>query len=85
MSRKQQDSMTRIASITNNHLALSCNRCGRSAQIPVTTLIAVFGSDVTIQDAARRAQCSRCHVKSQNTFRIIYVGGSGEAMLGVGT
>jgi len=74
--------MTRLASITNNHLALSCDLCGHSAMMPVTALIEVFGREATVQHAAKRARCSRCKVRGQNTFRIVFVGGSGEAMLG---
>ncbi len=74
--------MTRLASITNNHLALTCDLCGHSAHMPVKALIEAFGMDMDARDAARRARCTRCRVKGQNTFRIIYVGGSGEAMLG---
>lgn len=74
--------MTQLASITNNHLALTCNLCGHSAHVAVSALIRVFGKDMDARDAAKRAQCNRCRVKGQNTFRIIYVGGSPDAMLG---
>lgn len=74
--------MTRLASITNNHLALSCDLCGHSALLPVTAAIEAFGLDATVQHVASRARCSRCKAKGQNTFRIVFVGGSGEALLG---
>ena len=77
--------MTQLASITNNHLALTCDLCGHTGMIAVTDLIRLFGRDMDARDAAKRARCSRCHVKGQTTFQIIYVGASGEAMLGAAT
>ena len=74
--------MTRLASITNNHLALTCDRCGRTALLPVTSAIEVFGREANVQYVAKRARCSGCKAKGQNTFQILYVGSSGEAMLG---
>ena len=74
--------MTELASVTNNHLALKCTLCRHSAEVAVTSLIERFGRDMDVRDAARRARCSRCHVKGQNTFSIIYIGGSRDAMLG---
>jgi len=74
--------MTRLGSITNNHLALSCDLCGHSALIPVTALIEAFSREATVQHAASRARCSQCNVRGKNAFRIVFIGGSGEAMLG---
>ena len=74
--------MTQLNSITTNHLALQCRLCGHSAEIAVEDLIARMGSEVSAHYVARNARCSRCHVKGQTSFRIVYVGGSGEAMQG---
>ena len=74
--------MTTLANVTNNHLASTCSLCGHSGEIAVKTLIEVFGRDMDVRDMAKRARCSRCHVKGQNTFRIIYIGASRDAMRG---
>jgi hypothetical protein len=74
--------MSRLGSITNNHLALECSLCGHTAQVAVVDLISALGRECSVQDAARKARCSRCHAKGHATFRIIFIGGSGDAMLG---
>ena len=74
--------MTKLASITSNHLAFQCDLCGHNGDVAVTSLIAVFGRDMGVWDVAKRARCSRCNVKGQNTFRILYIGASRDAMLG---
>jgi hypothetical protein len=74
--------MTRLASIANNHLALTCDLCGHSALLPVTAAIEVFGREVTVCAATKRARCRRCKVRGQNTFRIVYVGDGWNAMEG---
>ena len=74
--------MTRLASITNNHLALTCGLCSHSALIALTVLIEVFGREATVHHAAANARCTKCLVKGQNTFRIVYVGDSWDAMQG---
>lgn len=74
--------MSRLGSITNNHLALECGLCGHAAQVAVVDLIAVLGRECSVHDAARKARCSHCHAMGHATFRIIYIGSSGDAMLG---
>ena len=74
--------MTKLSSITINHLELTCTLCGHSGEIAVKALIEVLGRDMDVWDVVKRARCSRCHVKGQNTFRILYIGASRDAMLG---
>lgn len=73
--------MTQLASITNNHIAFMCS-CGHSPNVPVVDLITKYGREVTVAEVMRRAKCSSCNLKGRFEFRIIYIGGSGEAMLG---
>ena len=74
--------MTKLASITINHLAFQCDLCGHNGEVAVTSLIEVLGGEMNVCDVSKRARCSRCHVKGQNTFRILYIGASRDAMLG---
>lgn len=74
--------MTRLASIANNHLALTCDLCGHSALLPVTVAIEAFGKTETVHHVTKRARCSRCKVIGQNTFRIVYVGEGWHALEG---
>ena len=74
--------MTRLASITNNHLGLKCEMCGHSSLLPVKVLIDRLGRETNVHDAVERLRCSSCGAKGKASFVITYVGGSGEALLG---
>ena len=74
--------MTRLASITNNHLGLKCEMCGHSSLLPVQVLIDRLGRETVVQDAVKCLRCSRCKVKGKASFVITFVGNSGQAMLG---
>jgi hypothetical protein len=74
--------MTELASISNNTLAVTCDLCGHTGMLPVSLLMDIFGRYADVRHVASRARCSGCMIIGQNTFRITYVGGSGEAMLG---
>lgn len=74
--------MTRLASISNNHLGLQCKACEHSSLLAVQLLIDRLGRETTVHDAVAKLRCSHCKVKGQASFVITYVGGSGQAMLG---
>ncbi|MHA6326784.1 hypothetical protein [Roseivivax sp. CAU 1753] len=74
--------MTRLDSITKNHLALTCSLCGHTSMVAVKYLIDTVGRETDVQEVVPKLRCSKCHVKGQATFVITYVGGSGEALLG---
>ena len=44
----QSGSMTRLASITNNHLALECGLCGHNSQLAVIDLIQRLGRECSV-------------------------------------
>ena len=71
--------MTRLSSISDNHLVLNC-RCGHVGQISVADLIEVYGGEVEVVAVAGAARCSRCKIKSIASIQIIYIGGSYEAL-----
>ena len=73
--------MTKLGSISNNHLAAMW-QCGHSANLAVVDLIARYGKKKSVSELTRKFRCGKCGARGQNTYRIIYVGGSGEAMLG---
>ena len=74
--------MTRLASITNNHLGLKCEMCGHSSLLPVKVLIDRLGRETNVHDAVERLRCSSCGAQGKASFVITYVGGSGDALLG---
>ena len=71
--------MIKLSSIHQNHLVLNC-LCGHVGQISVQDLIDVYEGDVDVDAVERAAQCSRCRGKSIARVRIIYIGGSFDAM-----
>lgn len=77
--------MTRLASISNNHLAFECKACGHNSMIAVEDLIQKLGRETTVHQVVPKVRCNQCNVKGQATFVITYVGPSGVAMLGAAT
>ena len=73
--------MTKLASISNNHIAVLC-QCGHSANLAVSQLIARYGTAKSVGEVSKKFRCGKCGARGQNTFRIIFIGGSGEVMLG---
>ena len=81
--------MTRLASISNNHLGLQCDLCGHNSLLAVQLLIDRLGRETNVHDAVKRLRCSSCGAKGKASFVITYVGGSrvrlapnGQALLG---
>ena len=74
--------MTRLASISNNHLGLQCGLCGHNSLLAVQLLIDRLGRETNVHDAVAKLRCSSCGAKGKASFVITYVGSSGEAMLG---
>ena len=74
--------MTRLASISNNHLGLQCGLCGHNSLLAVQLLIDRLGRDSNVHDAVAKLRCSSCGAKGKASFVITYVGGSGNALLG---
>ena len=44
--------------------------------------IAVDGGDTTAHEVRQRARCQKCGVKGNNTYQIVYRGGSYDALIG---
>jgi hypothetical protein len=53
--------------------------------VPVFLFFEKYGKDAILNDVVKNARCTRCKIKSNAESRIIFVGGSGEAMLGTRT
>ena len=74
--------MTQLGSITNNHLSLTCKVCRSHKMLPVKMLIKRLGWEARLADVVPKLTCSHCKAKGQVEFQIVYVGSSGDAMLG---
>jgi len=50
--------------------------------LEVANLIAVVGGDTTAHEVRQRARFHNCGVKGNNTYQIVYRGGSYDALMG---
>ena len=50
--------------------------------LEAANLIAVVGGDTTAHEVRQRARCHNCGVKGNNTYQIVYRGGSYNALIG---
>ena len=76
--------MTELQSISNNHISFEC-ACGHSAKVPVSLFIEKYDKEAILNDVVKNARCTRCKTKGNAESRIIFVGGSVDAMLGTRT
>ena len=76
--------MTLLCSIADNHLSITCKTCRSHRMLAVKPLIDRLGWETRLQDVVPKLRCSACKSKGNIEFQIVYVGGSGEAMLGAG-
>ena len=61
-------------------LKLECS-CGHSPLIPVQDMIVLYGGETTVDHVRAKAQCSSCRQRTFK-FRIVYRGGSYDALIG---
>lgn len=74
--------MTQLGSISGNHLSITCRVCRTHKMLAVKPLIERLGWETRLQDVVPNLRCSSCKAKGQVELQIVYVGGSGEALLG---
>ena len=74
--------MTQLGTITHNHLSLTCKVCSHHKLLPVKTLIDRLGWEARVADVIPKLRCCSCKALGEITYQIVYVGGSGDAMLG---
>ena len=72
--------MTQLQHITMNHLSFECPY-GHSPLIPVQDMIRLYGGETTVDHVRAKARCSCCGQKTFQ-FRIVYCGGSYDALIG---
>jgi transcription elongation factor Elf1 len=73
--------MTQLQHITMNHLSFECKSCGHAPLVPVTAMIERYGGETTVNHVRAKARCSSCGQKTFE-FRIVYRGGSYDALMG---
>lgn len=74
--------MTQLGSISGNHLSITCKVCRTHKMLAVAVLIDRMGWEARLADVVLNLRCSSCKAKGQVELQIVFVGGSGEAMLG---
>ena len=76
--------MTKLSTIPQHQLSITCGLCKHHTMLEVANLIAVVGGDTTAHEVRQRARCNNCGVKGNNTYQIVYRGASDTAMDGAG-
>ena len=76
--------MTKLSTIPQHQLSMTCGLCKHHTMLEVADLIAVVGGDTTAHEVRQRAKCNNCGVKGNNTYQIVYAGNSDIAMDGAG-
>jgi len=76
--------MTKLSTIPQHQLSITCGLCKHHTLLEVANLIAVVGGDTTAHEVRQRARCHNCGVKGNNTYQIVYTGNSDVAMDGAG-
>ena len=74
--------MTKFSTIPQQQLSIICGLCKQHTMLEVANLIAVVGGDTTAHEVRQRARCHNCGVKGNNTYQIVYRGGSYDALMG---
>jgi len=63
--------MTKLSSIPEHQLSITCGICKHHSMLEVANLIAVVGKDATAHDVRQRYSCPKCKAKGNNTYQII--------------
>ena len=66
--------MTKLSTIPQHQLSITCGLCKHHTLLEVANLIAVVGGDTTAHEVRQRARCHNCGVKGNNTYQIVYTG-----------
>src|SRR6056300_512085 len=68
--------VTKLSTIPQHQLSITCGLCKHHTLLEVANLIAVVGGDTTAHEVRQRARCHNCGVKGNNTYQIVYTGNS---------
>ena len=74
--------MTKLSTIPQHQLSITCGLCKHHTLLEIANLIAIVGGDTTAHEVRQRARCNNCGVKGNNTYQIVYRGGSYDALMG---
>ena len=76
--------MTKLSTIPDHTLSITCGLCKHHTMLEVANLIAVVGGDTTAHEVRQRARCHNCGVKGNNTYQIVYTGNFDDTIVGTG-
>ena len=61
--------MTKLSTIPDHQLSITCGLCKHHTMLEVANLIAVVGGDTAAQEERQKARCHNCGVKGNNTYQ----------------
>ena len=62
--------MTKLSTIPQHQLSITCGLCKHHTLLEVANLIAVVGGDTTAHEVRQKARCHNCGVRGNNTYQI---------------
>ena len=76
--------MIKLKQNKSHHFYIECknDKCRHNAMVPVTSLLSMYGEEITSDEVLRRARCTRCGFQGNNQMRLVYVGNSAIAQTG---
>ena len=74
--------MTKLSTILDHTLSITCGICKHHSMLEVANLILVVGGDTTAHDVRQKFCCQKCKAKGNNTYQIVYRGNSDVVMGG---
>lgn len=72
---------TRLQTIPKHLIFVECG-CGHKRPVPVPALISKWGDQISVAEVINRLRCTQCGMKQIREYRIIYEGGSRDALRG---
>jgi hypothetical protein len=63
---RQLGSMTKLSTIPQHTLSITCGVCKHHSMLEVANLILVVGGDATAHGVRQRARCNNCGEKDNN-------------------
>jgi hypothetical protein len=76
--------MTKLSTIPDHTLSITCGLCKHHSMLEVANLMLVVGGDATAHEVRQRHCCPKCRAKGNNKYQIVWRGNSDIAVKGVG-
>jgi len=66
--------MTKLSTMPNHTLSITCGLCKNHSMLEVANLILVIGPDATAHEVRQKFRRHNCGAKGNNTYQIVLAG-----------